>query len=373
MPGSPSPHGRPPPPLRMVVLALVMACLAVGASTAYLIRPPMTADEMAIARAVPPVSPQAPAGREEATGLHLYLVPHPDDELSGWSSLLDTPGLYPLIVLLTAGEATQRCTPDGLAGHLQDDLGEVPPEPNPAAGRDTAACRDARMHSFRAALDAAADHSPVVDGLGADDLQAVDLEVGAATLTVGTHASLVTLDLGDGQLSADRVGAAVVDLLALRGDLVPDLPLSRVTASAYIARPEEHRAAEGEVPEGDGGACAVVPLCPEDDGPFVYEHLDHVAAHEAARALSAEAAEGAWLVTHTYDPVAGVHLALSPEMYDAFLALGPGGPDSAERVGSYQRIYGWLAFPDTWRPGDLPLQSEQVLFPRVQSYEVVRP
>lgn len=55
------------------------------------------------------------------------------------------------------------------------------------------------------------------------------------------------------------------------------------------------------------------------------------------------------------------------------MALGSGGPDRAERIGSYQRIYGWLAFPDVWRPGDLPLDSEQVLFPRVQSFEVVRP
>lgn len=374
MSGPPTVPGRRPP-LLLVVLALVLACLTVGAGTAYLLRPPMTADELAVARAVPSVSPQAPVGREEATGLHVYLVPHPDDELSGWTSLVDAPGLYPVVVLLTAGEETQRCTPDGPSGHLQTELGEVPPEPYPAAGGGSAACGQARLGSFRAALDAAAEHSPVVAGLGADDGRAVDLDLGAGTLTVGAHASLVALDLGDGRLSAAAVRTAVLEVLALRGNHLPDLPISRVTASAYVAHgPDERREdAGGDGRERDGGGCVVRALCPEDDGPYVYAHPDHLATHEAARALAPEAEEGAWLVTSTYDRAAEVHRALSREMYDAFVALGSGGPDRAERIGSYQRIYGWLAFPDVWRPGDLPLDSEQVLFPRVQSFEVVRP
>ena len=46
---------------------------------------------------------------------------------------------------------------------------------------------------------------------------------------------------------------------------------------------------------------------------------------------------------------------------------------TAQRLGIYQRAYGWLAFPDAWRRGDLPLAGDRVLFPRVQTYEVVEP
>lgn len=215
----------------MVVLALVLACLTVVASTAYLIRPAMTADETA-----------------------------------------------------------------------------------PAAGGGTTACQEARLESFRASFDAAAEHSPVVEGLGGQPGQALDLDVGTANLSVGPYASLVAFDLGDGQVTPAGVGAAVAEVLALRGGELPDLPVGRVTASGYVAHESDG--------QREGGVCDVPVLCPVDDAPYVNAHPDHVATHEAARALVAsEVAEGAWLV---------------------------------------------------WRAGDLPLQSEQVLFPRVQSFEVVR-
>lgn len=65
----------------------------------------------------------------------------------------------------------------------------------------------------------------------------------------------------------------------------------------------------------------------------------HLATREAARALAPLAQDGSWLVTHPHDPA----------------------------------VDRWLAFPDAWRPGDLPLASNQVIFPRVQSSEVVAP
>lgn len=361
MPASPFPTGRRPS-LLVVGLVLLVACVVVVGSTAYLLRDRMTVTEMVISREVPTITPAEPVALEDADGLHLYLVPHPDDELSGWTSLTDAPGLYPVVVLLTAGEATGRCTDAG-QDHLQVELGEVVPTPFPPGGRDTPGCREARTSSFRAVLEESAAHSPVVVDLGTAAPRPLDRPGGPATVVEGPHATLVTLDLGDSALESAQVVGVVEELLALRGELLPDLPVARVTSSAYL----------GTVSGGEPG-CAVPALCPADDAAYPYDHADHVATARAARALVEQGrADEAWLVTSTYDPAAGLHRALPAEVYDDFLGLGDGAPAQAERLGSYQRHYGWLAFPDVWRPGDLPLDSAQVLFPRVQSFEVVRP
>lgn len=361
MPATPSPVRRRTP-LPVVAGALLLACLTVAWSTGVLVREPVGVTQLAIARDVPLVEPGEPVGAADAEGLHLYLVPHPDDELSGWASLVEADDLYPVVVVLSQGEATARCTPETYAAHLESDLGEIVPQPDPTAGRGTQVCRDARLGSLKGALDEAAGHSSVVEGLATAPATAVELPSGPATVQVGPHAAMVVLDLGDSELAGPRVLEASEDVLGRAGAELPDLPLARVTASAYLAR-------DGV----DDPGCEPSVLCPADDGPYVYDRTDHAAAHEAARALAGRTTEGAWLVTHPYDPAAEEFRALPQEVYDAFLGLGGGPVEDAERLGSYQRWYGWLAFPDVWRAGDLPLASSEVLFPRVQSFEVVAP
>lgn len=356
-------HPRTPrsrPPVSVVLLTLLVTLATVVTSTAFLMRPAVSPQAFALARDVPTVSPAPPA--TDPRGLHLVLVPHPDDELSAWTSLLDADDLMPLVVLLTQGEATQHCAADVMDRRLQTDLGEVPPEPDPTVGGGgSLACREARLGSFRAAMTEAAEHTPSVQ-LDWSAARPVEIDGLEALLVTGESATLIALDLGDDALTTDTVETAVRGVLSRPFALgLPDLPLVRITSSAYYATEQEPT------------ACDSLALCPPGETPYVYDRPDHLAVREVARTLAPLTEEGSWLVTHSYDPAANRHLALPEEIYDQFMGLGSGDPRTAQRLGSHQRIYGWLAFPDPWRTGELPLQGEQVLFPRVQSYEVVTP
>lgn len=360
MPTTP-PRRRRGTPLPVVVVALAVTMATVAATTVLLIRPAVSTQRWALDRDVATVS----TANHDASpwGLHLFLVPHPDDELSGWTSLAEARGLRPVLVLLTQGEATVRCSEKGLAKYLQANLGEVPPNPDPVspvAGPEV--CREARLNAFRAWLAEAARHTPVVD---VDWAAAVPLEQAGphGQIVHGPGASVAVLDLGDGALTAQGVEEAVRALLEDPRAGLPELPVGRVTASSYFSTDAAWSAS----------ACDVVSTCPADEEPYVYDHDDHLAVQDAARALAPLSDQGSWLVTHPYDPAVTTHLALPEEVYEQFMGLGPGRRDQAMRTGTHQRLYGWLAFPDVWRPGDLPLQSDEVLFPRIQSYEVVVP
>ncbi|WP_122261564.1 hypothetical protein [Ornithinimicrobium cerasi] len=359
---STAPPGRGSVRVVLVVAVLVLTLVAVALSTAFLLRPSLTPAQWALARDVPTLDPQDPVA--DPQGLHLLLVPHPDDELSGWGSLLDRPDLRPVLVLLTRGEATQRCGEQAMANHLQVELGEVAPRPDPTSqGASSTACEEARLQAFRTALGEAARHTPV---LAVDWSLARPATVAGqgAEVVEGRHATVVLLDLGDDALTASGVTEVLAGMLDAPPEGVPDLPVGRITAAAYYAT-------RGEV--ADRPTCEVVVVCPAGERAYVYDRPDHLAVREAARALAERAAEGSWLATSPFDPAASVHRALPQELYDLAMGLGPGDAGSAPRMGTYQRVYGWLAFPDVWRRGDLPLARDQVMFPRVQSYEVVPP
>ena len=358
------PTGRRAAPARgvptLVVLAAVVLALAtVAASTTLLLRPAQSVEEWVHDRDARTVHPGAPT--DDPEGLHLVLVPHPDDELSGWASLLEADRLRPVLVVLTRGDATRRCRASVLEETLQEELGEVRPVPDPTTS--TEACGDARRQALRAALAEAALHTPVVD-LGEAPARTVDLGSHEVEVVVGEHATLVLADLGDGRLEAGSVEQLVNEVVADPTVAPAGLPVGRVTASAYYA---------AEDAPADRERCGAPGLCPEGARPYVYEHADHLAVREAARALAPSSAQGSWLVTQPWDPAADVHLALPRDLYDAELALGEGRPRQARRTGTYQRIYGWLAFPDAWRPGDLPVRGDKVFLPRIQSFEVVEP
>lgn len=358
MPGNPR-RQRARPPTPVILLAMLAALATVVASTSFLMRPAVTPQGFALARDVPTLSAGDPA--VEPRGLHLLLVPHPDDELSAWTSLLEADDLMPVMVLLTQGEATQRCSAEVMDRHLQAGLGEVAPDPDPTTeGGGSPACREARLGSFRRAMTQAATHTPAVQ-LDWSTSRPVDFSGLEGHVVTGPSALLIALDLGDDTLTADAVAAAARELLRSPDTGLPDLPLVRITSSAYYATDE------------DTTPCDSLAVCPPGEAAYVYDRPDHLAVRDAARALAPLAQDGSWLVTHSYDPRAGRHLALPQDLYDDFMGLGPGELRTAQRLGTYQQIYGWLAFPDVWRPGDLPLQDGQVMFPRVQSYEVVAP
>lgn len=346
-------------PSWVVVVIMALALLTVSASTSFLMRPTQDPQQFAMDK-IPVVAPATPP--DQPRGLHVYLVPHPDDELSAWTSLLDGGDLYPVLVLLTQGEATQRCAAESIAKHLNPELGESAPHPDPRQeGAASAACREARLDSFQRAVSAAADTTPLVT-LDWSDAQDVKIEGQSVKVVSGPAATLLVLDMGDGTLTADAVATMVQRLLTHPDSVVPGLPVVRITSSAYYA---------SEATAGNSD-CQDLAMCPAGDAAYLYDHPDHLAVREAARSL-ATLSDETWLVTHPFDPAANKHLALSSGIYDQFMELGSGAPWEAQRFGSHQRIYGWLAFPDAWRTGDLPLASSQVLFPRVQSFDVVSP
>lgn len=342
-------------------LSIAVTALIVLATTLFLLRPATSAEALALERAVQQVSPSPGRSALSAEGLHLILIPHPDDELSAWTSLMDAEHLWPVLVVLTQGEQTSRCEAD-IGQFLQTDLGEDAPEPLPTTGRGTEGCRLARLNSLDRWLTEAAAATPAVAGLGEGVPTLIETIAGPARVTQGPHSALVVLDLGDRQLTMASVHQAVAATLGL--DEIPRLPLTRVTAAGYYAVVEE---------TPDQPQCEAAVLCPADDRPFDYPHIDHETVREAARSLAADTTEGAWLVTSTYDPHATIHLALSPSLYETFMGLEGTDPQTAQRVGIFQRVYGWLAFPDVWRTGELPSERDSVMFSRVQSFEIVAP
>src|ERR671917_1265731 len=68
--------------------------------------------------------------------LQYVVVPHPDDEFSAWSLIEKSHDNYPVFIVLTRGERTRYCAPEGKVA-LQVNLGEDKPSPYPYVGRST--------------------------------------------------------------------------------------------------------------------------------------------------------------------------------------------------------------------------------------------
>lgn len=70
----------------------------------------------------------------------------PDDEFQAWSVLEDS-GHFTVIVAMTRGEITERCSPEGFLSGWQEGL-EIAPDIIPTAMEDET-CVEARMASIR--------------------------------------------------------------------------------------------------------------------------------------------------------------------------------------------------------------------------------
>ncbi|WP_432561421.1 hypothetical protein [Kineococcus sp. SYSU DK003] len=257
-------------------------------------------------------------------GIDLVVSPHPDDELEAWSLVDDEQ--YTVFLTMTHGEATVNCSPAEVARNTQTAWGEDEPDPVPQ-GPGTPSCAQARIGSWNAFLDAAT---------GITGLQSRVAEIAGhdAQLWWSDTQARVAVDGGDGQLTPEVVTRAVADVLALRGDALPDADVRQVVGAAYTNDPP----ARG------------------DDAYALYRHPDHWAVRDALLALD----EPACVATWPTDPAATRHERVDEATYEQFTALGeevePGNPESVRRTGSFQRIYGWLAFPRSyWTPTDLPV------------------
>ncbi len=310
------------------------------------------------------------------------VAPHPDDELEGWSQVERSASVHTVWLVMTHGEGTAYCDPGAHARNSSPELGEIPPRPVPQGSR-TPSCGAARLASwttFLALADvpdrAAATPPDLPASATAPTAQRIHLEgAGEALLWASPERTLVAVDGGDGRLRVEAVRAAVRVVLASRPvarpagepmgapSLVPDLPLERVVAAAYVN-------SGTDALDGSG-----------DPNPWaVYAHPDHVAVHEALldRDLARELAprSGVLVATWPSDPAAGVTTEIPTAEYERLMGLGPladpGDPASARREGLMQRVYGWLGNPrGHWPPTELPVPDENgaaLVMARVQTF-----
>ncbi|HHU10420.1 MAG TPA: hypothetical protein GXZ60_10455 [Intrasporangiaceae bacterium] len=326
---------------------------------------------------------------EAARGIHLMVMPHPDDELQGWATLTNDPTVYTVFLTMTNGEATVRCAPDAAARALRTDLGERAIRTE-GLESNSPACRDIRLESWNAFLDEAAT-TAVSARLGAEVAEhAWTISGRPARAWIGDGGARIALDLGDGALTSTMVVSATKEVLQQRGEALPDLPLDFMTSAAY------YNDADG--PSATGSPAA-----------YPYAHPDHLAVTEAAFTLAPLARGGAWIVTHPFDPRATHVLRMDRERYDSLMALGTGPDDvwqgwrrptaglllrpgdpppdtlptypyssvppregpglgGMHRVGAFQQVYGWLAFPNPWTPGEYSLARSDALFARSVFY-----
>jgi hypothetical protein len=307
------------------------------------------------------------------TGLQLLVSPHPDDELMAWAALEDDPQTYTVVVTLTRGEGTANCA--RAQERTQAAAGERLPEPVPVEA-NTPECGEARVDAWRTFLDEAGRHDAEVRLGRASRHTVEDPRLGGdADFWVGTNSARASLALPDGDVTHQGTVEAVNALLEQRGGMLPDLPLRRILSASYWNDSPDAGARTVE-----NGACRGPRDCPGDPEALEYENHDHRAATSAMSTLGGLAELGAWVVVPPSEPGAVSArgkpaevrtLAMTPEHYDVYMALGEPGPEGPQRLGIHQVVYGWLAFPGNWwRIGDVP-STGGPLFPRQQTFLVL--
>jgi hypothetical protein len=257
--------------------------------------------------------------------LQYVLIPHPDDELQGWSLVEGAQDNYPVFVLLTHGEGTAMGDGHG----LDVAAGERTPQPQPFHGPRSAFLHAQRLDSWHAFLDAMAGVDPTLDiphfhGHLTGAAPPPGGAPGGFDVFVGARTARVVFDLGDGHLGQEVVAWA---LRTVRSQVRPLLPVQQehgVIGAAYF------NTAAG--------------------APF-YDHVDHRAVHLALWHVDFGLPGPQWCRTSHVDPdvaaTGGRTESMSPATYAAATEIGPNG----ERIGHYQRAYGWLAFdPAGWFP-----------------------
>lgn len=273
--------------------------------------------------------------------LQYVLIPHPDDEMQGWSLIEGARDNYPVFVLMTHGEATGS----GDGRGLDADRGERTPQPQPFHGPGSLFLHAQRLDSWHTFLDAMAGDDATLDvPRFYDHLVAADAATGRNAgfdVFIGERSARVVFDLGDGTLQQDVVAWA---FRTVRSRVRPLLPV--------------------QVEYGAIGAAYYNTL----PGAPYYDHVDHHAVHLALWHVDFGLPGPQWCRTPHIDPdvaaTGGRTEAISPAIYKAATAIDAHG----QRLGHYQRIYGWLAFDPSgyFPPADGP--NDDGAISRYQSF-----
>jgi hypothetical protein len=293
----------------------------------------------------------AQAATPEQRVMTIIVIPHPDDEFQTWSLVENTPNDYKVFVVMTHGEETQFCHPDGLQRSLQDGL--VPaPTPLPE-GQWTSSCAQARMSSLRDFLRQMAESDPTIPGdFGVEQVSEVLPAAGTAVCTdndgvvscdddlrrVSTwvdtagRGAIVSFNLGDGDLTSAEATWALQRVVDSRAELSidTDLPI---------------RAMIGAFANGDYGC-------------YPYPHPDHVAVHDALWRTE----YGPWprlAASCLLDPATELTARVTDRSAQAAFDTR-----SDSLLGAHVSTYGWLH--ETHYP--LAYWRQSTLFMQVQSF-----
>jgi hypothetical protein len=247
--------------------------------------------------------------------LQYVVIPHPDDEFSAWALIEKSSGNYPVFLVLTRGERTRYCAPDGKAA-LQTHLGEYSPSPYPYVGRRTNNCEQARINSWQRFLN---DMAGVDPALSYDPPYAGSFPEGFE-VWADEKSARVSFDLGDGSLTPQKVTQTIQIVRSKRAQLFPDLPEYGVIGSAY------HN--------------------PHDRRCVMNNHPDHRAVAVALFSIDQGTPGPQWGRTCHYDPDVSRIDHVDNDTYDYAMHVDADG----YRRGFFQRSYGWLA--DVWPQGE---------------------
>ncbi len=287
-------------------------------------------------------------------GIYAIFVAHPDDEADALAGTDSLSSKHKVIVVLTRGEADAACTIGGFPQSYQGpshptdpnsyDRGEIPP-PYPITDRYTVECENNRINSFLHFMGAIGSKDPSMPtGYSARSLSGSAAAPPEHTRSTGpptryddatarpgnrvrvwndasgqNRATLVQFDLGDSDLTKEEVQWAVDRLIQRRAYYgIPNLPWHRAFTNFDNT-----------------------PRYPSCD---VYRHPDHRRVHEAFFDTSYPYAYGHF-ATHRgrtcdtdVDPTASYSYSLDWRNY--FFELGSGS--DPQRIGPFQRRYGWL-------------------------------
>lgn len=297
---------------------------------------------------------EAPA----STIIHVsYVVsPHPDDEFQGWSLVEQSPDNYKVFIVLTHGEQSGYCEPDGYARSYQPGL-ERPATPEPR-GRWSPECGKARITAQVNYLnDMALGDSTLPgdlqyqgvrapfpsngvdvcrrDSLGTDGPCTFRDRTARVWTSPNGMGALIMFNLGDGDLTTQEVTWAITTVQQNRAALGLNSTLSErnIIGASYRN--------------------ASYPGC------IRYDHVDHQSVHRALRNVDFGVGQQ-WGATCASDPDASRHRSVSAAgVTDAF-EVGANG----QRLGAHVNNYGWLESP--YYRIDVNGQAE--LFHRQQSF-----
>ena len=308
-------------------------------------------------------APGAPGAAQD--GLVLVVAPHPDDELTAWAGLADTGAdSYTVFLTLTRGESTRACRE--IQGQVQQEHGERAPRPSPVGvGHPT--CGHARLDSWWSFLEAAGGDFPAAR-TGPAAHVVLDHGPGGrqADVWVGERGARVARTLPDGAVGVGDAASAVTQVLDLRGDLLPDLPVTRIVAATYW----NDSGAHGNRTTS-GGDCVEASDCPGWAEAYEYEHADHRRTAEAMVQVAADSSTETWVVVPP-GVGAGVVDWLGAPVTATVRAAALPARDYEQLVQLLHQHYGWLSYPDpVWTTGQRATAASGVLFARQHDYLVL--